>query len=102
MLFATSADTYPSSSDGRSHQTPGAETLVLTTQHSANNTEEGNIVTYYRVDFVAAKLVSRPAKRFVSEEKAKQHAMRVLGVADDTGLVSKVAIVPVSKGGISA
>jgi hypothetical protein len=57
-------------------------------------------VTYYRVDFVAAKLISRPAKRFVSEEKAKQHARRVLGVADDAGLLfSRVAIVPVSKDG---
>jgi len=56
-------------------------------------------VTYYRVDFVAAKLISRPAKRFVSEEKAKQHAKRILGVADDTDLLSKVAIVPVSKDG---
>jgi len=56
-------------------------------------------VTYYRVDFVAAKLISRPAKRFVSEEKAKQHARRVLGVPDDTGLLSMVAIVPVSKDG---
>lgn len=56
-------------------------------------------MTYYRVDFVAAKLISRPAKRFVSEEKAKQHARRVLGVLDDTGLLSKVAIVAVSKDG---
>ncbi len=31
-------------------------------------------MTYYRVDFVAAKFISRPAKRFVSEEKTKQHA----------------------------
>lgn len=54
---------------------------------------------YYRVDFVAAKLISRPARRFVSEEKAKRHAKRVLGVPDDTGLVSKVAIVAVTKGG---
>jgi len=56
-------------------------------------------MTYYRVDFVAAKLISRPAKRFVSEEKAKQHARRILGVADDSSLLSRVAIVPVSKDG---
>ena len=54
---------------------------------------------YYRVDFVAAKLISRPAKRFVTEEKAKQHARRVLGLADDRGLLSRVAIVAVSKDG---
>jgi hypothetical protein len=56
-------------------------------------------MTYYRVDFVAAKLISRPAKRFVTEEKAKQHAKRVLGVADDSGLFSRVAIVAVSRDG---
>ena len=56
-------------------------------------------MTYYRVDFVAAKLISRPAKRFISEEKAKQHARRILGVADDMRLLSMVTIVPVSKDG---
>jgi hypothetical protein len=66
--------------------------------HPAATREEDN-VTYYRVDFVTAKFISRPAKRFVSEEKAKQHAKRVLGVADDSVLFSKVAIVPVSKDG---
>ena len=45
-------------------------------------------MTYYKVDFVAAKLISRPAKRFVTEAKAKQHARRVLGIADDRSLVS--------------
>ena len=44
---------------------------------------------YYRVDFVAAKLISRPAKKFVTEEKAKQHVKRVLGMANDTGLLSE-------------
>jgi len=61
---------------------------------------EENIVTYYRVDFVALKLISRPAKRFVTEEKAKQHARRVLGLEDDRHLASKVTIVAVSKTGI--
>lgn len=58
------------------------------------------LLTYYRVDFVAANLISRPARRFVTEEKAKQHARRVLGVGDDRSLISKVTIVPVSKTGI--
>lgn len=72
----------------------------IKTHHSAHINKGENSVTYYRVDFVAAKLISRPAKRFVSEEKAKQHARRVLGVADDAGLLfSRVAIVPVSKDG---
>lgn len=56
-------------------------------------------MTYYRVDFVAAKLISRPAKRFVSEEKDKRHARRVLGVPDDTDLLSRVAIIAVTKDG---
>lgn len=56
-------------------------------------------MTYYRVDFVAAKLISRPAKRFRTEEKAKKHARRVLGVADDGDLATRVAIVAVSRNG---
>jgi len=57
-------------------------------------------VTYYRVDFVAANLISRPAKRFVTEAKAKQHARRVLGIADDRSLVSKVTIIAINRDGI--
>ncbi len=44
---------------------------------------------------------SRPAKRFRTEEKAKNHAKRVLGVTDDSGLVSRVAIIAVSKDGVA-
>ena len=73
--------------------------MIHQSSHSANTTREENNLTYYRVDFVAAKLISRPAKRFISEEKAKQHARRVLGVPDDAGLLSRVSIVPVGKGG---
>ena len=57
-------------------------------------------MTYYRVDFVAAKLVSRPAKRFITEEKAKQHARRVLGLNSDLELNSRVTVVAVSRTGI--
>jgi hypothetical protein len=63
---------------------------------------EENIVTYFRVDFVALKLISRPAKRFVTEEKAKRHARRVLGLEDDRHLASKVTIVAVTRTGIQA
>jgi len=63
-------------------------------------TFEENIVTYYRVDFVAAKFISRPARRFVTEEKAKQYARRVLGMEDDRNLASQVTIVAVSRTGI--
>jgi hypothetical protein len=57
-------------------------------------------LTYYRVDFAAAKFISRPARRFVTEEKAKQHARRVLGLDDDRQLASQVTIVAVSRTGI--
>ena len=98
-MFAISVAMSPSFSDGRLCQIPGVETRIHSIHRSANTAREENTMTYYRVDFLAAKLISRPAKRFVSEEKAKRHAMRVLGVPDDTGLLSKVAIVPVSKDG---
>jgi hypothetical protein len=58
-------------------------------------------VTYYRVEFLAPSSDLRPAKRFRTEEKAKNHAKRVLGVVDDKGLVSRVAIVAVSKDGVA-
>ena len=58
-------------------------------------------MTYYRVEFLAPHSDVRPAKRFRTEEKAKNHAKRVLGVADDLGLVSRVAIVAVSKAGVA-
>ena len=56
-------------------------------------------MTYYRVEFLPALPVPRPAKRFLTEEKAKKHARRVLGLADDRGLVARVSIVAVSKDG---
>lgn len=55
-------------------------------------------MTYYRVEFAAAQ-TGQPAKRFRTEEKAKQHARRVLGVTDDRGLAKRVAIVAISKNG---
>jgi hypothetical protein len=61
---------------------------------------KGLRVTYYRVDFLAVQPAVRPAKRFRTEEKAKQHAKRVLGLADDSGLVAKVAIVAITRDGI--
>jgi hypothetical protein len=57
-------------------------------------------VTYYRVDFLTTPSALRPAKRFRTEEKAKQHARRVLGLTDDSGLDSKVAIIAVSSDGM--
>jgi len=50
------------------------------------------------VEFLATEGV-RPVKKFLTQEKAKKHARRVLGLADDSGLVSKVAIVAISRDG---
>ena len=57
-------------------------------------------MTYYRVEFLPAQPVLRPAKRFRTEEKAKRHARRVLGLANDSSLDSRVAIVAVTKEGL--
>jgi len=57
-------------------------------------------MTYYRVDFLAVQPILRPAKKFRTEEQAKRHAKRILGLSDDSGLVSRVAIVLIGKDGI--
>jgi hypothetical protein len=36
-------------------------------------------------------------KRFRTEESARKHAKRVLGLLDESALSSRIAIVPVSK-----
>lgn len=56
-------------------------------------------MTYYRVDFLAAPLILRPAKRFRTKEQAEQHARRILGLTDENGMVSRVKIVAVSRDG---
>ena len=42
-------------------------------------------MTYYRVEFLATE-TARPVKKFLTQEKARKHARRVLGLADDRGL----------------
>jgi hypothetical protein len=37
-------------------------------------TERNNDMTYYQVEFLVAQPTLRPAKRFITEEKAKKHA----------------------------
>src|SRR5664279_3679669 len=64
------------------------EHLAIAHDGYARPQKNEDTVTYYRVDFVAAKFISRPAKRLVTEEKAKQHARRVLGLNDDLKLMS--------------
>jgi hypothetical protein len=65
---------------------------------SGNRDRRDNNMTYYRVEFLAAE-AGRPAKKFLTPEKARKHARRVLGLADDNGLAAKVAIVAISKDG---
>ena len=67
---------------------------------SCNRSRKDRNVTYYRVDFLAAQPILRPAKKFRTEEQAKRHAKRILGLPDDSGLVSRVAIVAIGKDGI--
>jgi hypothetical protein len=54
-------------------------------------------MTYYRVEFPAGSPKPHYPKRFRTEEKAKQHARKVLGITEEGGLGSKVTILPVSR-----
>ena len=54
---------------------------------------------YYRVEFMARPGTTGRAKRFRTEESARKHAIRVLGLLDESGLQSKVAIVAVNRNG---
>jgi hypothetical protein len=53
-------------------------------------------MTYYQVEFESGTS-SREPKRFRTEEKAKKHAKKVLGIADECGFGTKVTILAVSK-----
>jgi hypothetical protein len=53
-------------------------------------------MTYYQVEFQAGPSSRLVPKRFRTEEKAKNHAKKVLGIADDSGLESRATILPVS------
>jgi len=54
-------------------------------------------MTYYQVEFRTEGASQREPKRFRTEEKAKKHAMKVLGIADDGSLEARATILPVSK-----
>ena len=54
-------------------------------------------MTYYQVQFLTGSNKDLQPKRFRTEEKAKNHARRVLGISDETGLASKTIIVPVNR-----
>ena len=53
-------------------------------------------MTYYQVEFLPGSNTPRQPKRFRTEEKAKQHARKVLGTTDEAALASKATILPVS------
>jgi hypothetical protein len=54
-------------------------------------------MTYYQVEFSAGGSTGREPKRFRTEEKAKQHAKKVLGLAAESSLGSRATILPVSR-----
>jgi len=54
-------------------------------------------MTYYQVEFLTVSDQPLQPKRFRTEEKARKHAKRVLGISDEIGLVSKAIIVPVNR-----
>jgi hypothetical protein len=56
-------------------------------------------MNYYQIEFLTAQPALRPAKRILTEEKAKEHACRVLGLADESTLISRVTIDAVSRDG---
>ena len=99
---ATNDGIYQLSNVGRLSQIRGDETYdpVGGLRLPCNrNRKDSDDVTYYRVEFLPAQPVLRPAKRFRTEDKAKKHARRVLGVADDGDLATRVTIVAVSRNG---
>ncbi len=57
-------------------------------------------MTYYRVEFLTESAATHQPKRFRTEEKAKKHAKRVLGITDENGLASKATILPVNRNGM--
>ena len=76
-----------------------ARTLVVVIRFRLIATERNKDMTYYRVEFLLAQPTLRPAKRFLTEEKAKKHARRILGVADDSTLITRVSIVAIGRDG---
>ena len=50
-------------------------------------------MTYYQVEFQAGPSSRLVPKRFRTEEKAKKHAMKVLGIADGGSLDNQYTVV---------
>ncbi|MGC2112182.1 MAG: hypothetical protein WA655_21870 [Candidatus Korobacteraceae bacterium] len=54
-------------------------------------------MTYYQVEFQVGSSSRLEPKRFITEEKAKKHAKKVLGIGDDGSLDTRASIVPVNR-----
>jgi hypothetical protein len=54
-------------------------------------------MTYYQVEFRTEAAGGLEPKRFRTEEKAKKHAMKVLGIADGGSLNAHATILPVRR-----
>jgi len=54
-------------------------------------------MTYYQVEFLTVSDRPLQPKRFRTEETAKKHAKKVLGISDEIGLASKANIIPVNR-----
>jgi hypothetical protein len=54
-------------------------------------------MTYYQVEFQVETSGQIRPKRFRTEEKAKKHAKKVLGLGEDSSLESQANIVPVNR-----
>ncbi len=54
-------------------------------------------MTYYQVEFQAGSAAGAAAKVFRTEEKAKKHAMKVLGISDESSLEPQATIHPVTR-----
>jgi hypothetical protein len=86
--------------DGHSqHVALKRATLRVVYGFTATGAGRSNDMTYYRVEFLPAQPDLRPVKKFLTEEKAKKHARRVLGVAADGDLATRATIVAVSRDG---
>ncbi len=54
-------------------------------------------MTYYQVEFQTGSAQGVEAKLFRTEEKAKKHAMKVLGISDESSLEPQVTIHPIPR-----
>jgi hypothetical protein len=90
---------FPTIDSHSQHVALKRATLRVVCGFTATGTGTSNDMKYYRVEFLPAQPDLRPVKRFLTEEKAKKHARRVLGVAEDGDLAARVTIVAVSKNG---